>query len=106
MSECQQDLKAAGKSYPRTCQKCGLGPCRDHLTSTYPGGGAEGKNSPMGWFYRVDPAKFGVEGNPNVYRCKLGQAWERMEVYDIGELTPEELRFVADVIDASKSKAA
>ena len=27
MSDCQKELKAAGKSYPRTCPKCGLGPC-------------------------------------------------------------------------------
>lgn len=26
-SRCQQDLRAAGKPYPRTCQICGLGPC-------------------------------------------------------------------------------
>lgn len=25
---CQQELRAIGKPYPRTCQECGLGPCR------------------------------------------------------------------------------
>lgn len=25
---CQARLQAAGASYPRTCQECGLGPCR------------------------------------------------------------------------------
>lgn len=59
--------------------------------------------SPMGWFYIVEAHPNG--GNPSVYRCKLGQAWERMEVYDIGEVTPAELRFIADVIDASKAAA-
>lgn len=28
MSECQKELQAAGKAYPRTCGICGLGPCR------------------------------------------------------------------------------
>ena len=27
MSQCNEMLKAEGKSYPRTCQKCRLGPC-------------------------------------------------------------------------------
>ena len=108
MAECQLELKAAGKPYPRTCGECGLGKCKKGLTIGVKaeGGshvGAEGIQSPMGWFYRVDKTP---AGNPFVYRCKLGSAWERMEVYDIGELTPDELRFVADVIDASKPKAA
>lgn len=25
---CQQELRAAGSPYPRTCQDCGLGPCK------------------------------------------------------------------------------
>lgn len=25
---CQRELLAAGKPYPRTCQRCGLGPCQ------------------------------------------------------------------------------
>ena len=27
MSDCQQKLREAGKPYPRTCERCGLGPC-------------------------------------------------------------------------------
>lgn len=108
--ECQLELKAAGKAYPRTCGLCGLGKCQKGLeigvkVAETMANGAEGVQSPMGWFYRVDGVKFGVPGNPTVYRCKLGSAWERMEIYDIGELTSAELRFIADVIDASKSKA-
>lgn len=30
MSTCTETLKAQGKPYPRTCQKCGLGPCVGH----------------------------------------------------------------------------
>ncbi len=30
MSTCNETLKAQGKAYPRTCQKCGLGPCAGH----------------------------------------------------------------------------
>jgi len=26
---CQKDLMALGKPYPRTCQDCGLGPCKN-----------------------------------------------------------------------------
>jgi hypothetical protein len=26
---CQQTLRAEGKAYPRTCQECGLGPCKE-----------------------------------------------------------------------------
>jgi hypothetical protein len=104
---CQKELMAAGKSYPRTCGECGLGPCHKGLTvgvKAIDGGkGAEGVQSPMGWFYRVDRVG---DNNPVVYRCKLGEAWERPEVYDIAEFTPAELRFVADVIDASKAKVA
>ncbi len=97
---CQQELKDAGKSYPRTCSDCGLGPCHKSLRIG-PAKGQEGVQSPMGWFYRVDVPP---SGNPTVYRCKLGTAWERPEVYDITDMTPDELRFVADVIDASKDK--
>jgi hypothetical protein len=28
MTECQQELRAAGRPYPRTCPICGLGPCQ------------------------------------------------------------------------------
>lgn len=28
MAECNEDLRIAGKAYPRTCAKCGLGPCK------------------------------------------------------------------------------
>ena len=28
MAECQKDLMQQGKPYPRTCAKCGLGPCK------------------------------------------------------------------------------
>ena len=28
MKQCQEVLRKAGKAYPRTCQVCGLGPCR------------------------------------------------------------------------------
>ncbi|SER54598.1 MULTISPECIES: hypothetical protein [Pseudomonas] len=27
-SQCQQELRAQGKPYPRTCAVCGLGPCK------------------------------------------------------------------------------
>lgn len=27
MSDCNEVLKAQNKTYPRTCQRCGLGPC-------------------------------------------------------------------------------
>lgn len=104
MGECRLDLKDKGGAVPRSCSICGLGPCQKRRTENAAPSGKEGIASPMGWFYRVDPARVGVEANPSVYRCKLGQAWERMEIYDIGELTSAELRFVADVIDASKSK--
>lgn len=30
MSTCNEVLKAQHKTYPRTCQKCGLGPCVGH----------------------------------------------------------------------------
>ena len=30
MSECQQDLRKAGKPYPRTCAVCGLGQCQKY----------------------------------------------------------------------------
>ena len=101
MSECNKVLMAANQAHPRTCAKCGLGPCIHDPVSHKTG--AEGVQSPMGWFYRVDRVG---DNAPVVYRCKLGSAWERPEVYDIAEFTPAELRFVADVIDASKTKAA
>jgi hypothetical protein len=47
----------------------------------------------MGWYYRCDGAA------RSVYRCKLGTAWEPMQVYDISELTPAELRFIADAME-------
>lgn len=106
MRECQLELRAAGKPYPRTCGLCGLGKCTKGLgvrVKAAAPGGAEFTQSPMGWFYRVD--RIG-DNNPVVYRCKLGMAWERPEVYDITDMTPDELRFVADVIDASKAKPA
>ena len=28
MSQCTEDLRKAGKTYPRTCAECGLGPCK------------------------------------------------------------------------------
>lgn len=32
---CNEDLKLAGKVYPRTCETCGLGPCKNkELTFT------------------------------------------------------------------------
>lgn len=33
-SRCTQDLRAAGKAYPRTCAECGLGPCRRYPKET------------------------------------------------------------------------
>jgi hypothetical protein len=112
MAECSLKLRLDGKPYPRTCPKCGIsGKCQDGLSigivadeagTSSAGRGKEGVQSPMGWFYRVDVLP---SGNPTVYRCKLGTAWERPEVYDITDMTPDELRFVADVIDASKSKS-
>ncbi len=31
MSECNEDRKDANKGYPRTCEICGLGPCRKRV---------------------------------------------------------------------------
>ena len=36
MSDCQQELRAAGKPYPRTCQLCGLGPCKERPIAKSP----------------------------------------------------------------------
>jgi len=30
MKTCTEDLRRAGKAYPRTCPECGLGPCKKH----------------------------------------------------------------------------
>lgn len=59
--------------------------------------------SPMGWYYRVNGR---AGSNPSVYRCKLGTAWERMDVYDLSEVSAAELRFIADIIDEYKPDAA
>lgn len=61
--------------------------------------------SPMGWHYVVHGPNT-VNSSASVYRCKIGQAWERCEVYDVGEMTPDELRFLADLIDRAKAKMA
>ena len=29
-SICSEDRRIAGMAYPRTCEKCGLGPCQNH----------------------------------------------------------------------------
>jgi hypothetical protein len=55
------------------------------------------EKSPMGWFYAISGDK-----QPYVNRCKVGQQWERAEVYDLAEMTPDELSFVADLIDRHK----
>jgi len=34
MNECQRILMHKGQPYPRTCAKCGLGPCNESLTAT------------------------------------------------------------------------
>lgn len=34
MTECNKDLMTAGKPNPRTCEVCGLGPCRVYPVST------------------------------------------------------------------------
>jgi len=36
MSYCQQDLRLAGKAYPRTCADCGLGPCKKYVPTSQP----------------------------------------------------------------------
>lgn len=59
--------------------------------------------SPMGWFYKVELAR--AAGTPAVYRCKIGQVWEKPEIYDIGEMTPDELRFLADLIEEADRQA-
>jgi hypothetical protein len=59
--------------------------------------------SPMGWHYVVHGPNT-IDGTASVYRCKIGQTWERCEVYDIGEMTPDELRFLADLIERAKTK--
>lgn len=54
----------------------------------------EPKRSPHGWYYQADPK------SRSVYRCKLGQAWERMEFTDL-EPDAAELRFIADTIESA-----
>jgi len=54
----------------------------------------EPKRSPLGWYYQADPK------SRSVYRCKLGQAWERMEFTDL-EPDAAELRFIADTIESA-----
>lgn len=34
MSRCTQDLRKAGVVYPRTCEECGLGPCKRYAPAT------------------------------------------------------------------------
>lgn len=46
---CQQELIQQGKSYPRTCQECGLGPCKKHQMCRHD------------WLKIID--------RPGVYRC-------------------------------------
>lgn len=41
-TRCQQRLMAHGKPYPRTCEVCGLGPCRERMV---PNAGAQGPRS-------------------------------------------------------------
>ena len=60
----------------------------------------EPTKSPMGWYYRMTPGDY-----PSVYRCKIGTAWERMDVCDLGDFTPDELRFMAGLIDAAKAES-
>lgn len=36
MSECQRDMMASGKPYPRSCPTCGLGPCQKYEKGDYP----------------------------------------------------------------------
>lgn len=36
MADCNQDLRSAGKAYPRTCARCGLGPCGKTAASPQP----------------------------------------------------------------------
>lgn len=38
MSQCSHELRRLGQPYPRTCQMCGLGPCkREPATVRYTG---------------------------------------------------------------------
>lgn len=34
MPRCQQEMRAEGVAYPRTCPLCGLGPCQRGLTTS------------------------------------------------------------------------
>ncbi len=51
----------------------------------------EPKRSPTGYYYRVNGA--------HIQRCVIGEAWAFFGL--IGDMHPDELRFIADVIEAS-----
>jgi alkanesulfonate monooxygenase SsuD/methylene tetrahydromethanopterin reductase-like flavin-dependent oxidoreductase (luciferase family) len=34
MSACSNELRMLGAAYPRTCARCGFGPCRKEYTAT------------------------------------------------------------------------
>jgi hypothetical protein len=59
------------------------------------------KPSPMGWYYRIGGDK--KRQNPYIDRGKVGVQWEKADVYDLAELTPDELRFIADLIEAHET---
>ncbi len=60
----------------------------------------ETTKSPMGWYYRIEPGAY-----LSAYRCMIGTAWERMEVGDLSDFTPDELRFIADLMDAARAES-
>ena len=100
MAVCNKTMRAKDVLPPRRCGVCGLGPCREGKPDRLP----HAEQSPMGYFYKISGGR-GHGDRPTVYRCQLGEAWERMDVYELGEITPSELRFIADLIDEHQSAA-
>lgn len=47
MSECQKDLMAKGGAYPRSCARCGLGPCAKGYPKDYIGKPPHPTSSPV-----------------------------------------------------------
>lgn len=74
MSTCNEVLKAQHKTYPRTCAKCGLGPCVGHpLLSPAPTNPAAPELVHIVTWRYPDNSAFGVV---SVHRTKAGA--ERM----------------------------
>lgn len=80
---CNKDLQTEGKTYPRTCSDCGLGPCNKYPPNTYatvwvlmPDYGLEGLREPFMAFRTKDAAeacKELIEKNPSATTMKLAE---------------------------------